>query len=91
MKPPHPLLVVPAFCVGFVVVPWLLFALISLISPFFILGCVLVLGWCLGRRKEPVDVNLSRRAREKARQQQPLERMEQRLLRVVHGEHGGHE
>ena len=84
MKPPHPLLVVPAFCVGLVVVPWLLFALISLIGPFFVFGCVLGLGWCLGRRKEPVDVSISRRARERARQRQPIDRMQERLLQVVH-------
>ena len=98
MKPPHPLLVVPAFCVVIVVVPWLVFALTSLIGPLFVLGCVgwclgrvLVLGWRLGRRKEPVDVSISRRAREKARQRQPIERMQERLLQVVHGEHGEHE
>ena len=91
MKPPHPLLVIPAFCVGMVVLPWLVFALTSLISPFFVLGCVLGLGWCLGRRREPVDVSLSRRAREKARQRQPIERMHQRLLKTVHGETSGHD
>ena len=91
MKPPHPLLVIPAFCVGMVVLPWLLFALTSLIGPLFVLGCVLGLGWCLGRRKEPVDVSLSRRAREQARQREPFHRMHQRLLEAVHGERSGHE
>lgn len=91
MKPPHPLLVVPAFCVGMVVIPWLTFVLANLIGPLFVLGCVLGLGWCLGRRKEPVDVSLSRRAREKARQRQPIERMQERLLQVVHGKASGHD
>ena len=74
-----------------VVVPWLIFALASLIGPLFVLGCVLGLGWCLGRRKEPVDVSISRRARERARQRQPVERMQERLLQVVHGKASGHE
>ena len=84
MKPPHPLLAIPMFCIGCVLLPWLVMALTALAGPVFVFGCVLCLGWCLGRRKEPVDVSISRRARERARQRQPIDRMQERLLQVVH-------
>lgn len=77
-----PLLTALAFCAGAVFVPWLVFVVINLIGPVFVFGCVLFLGWCLGRRPDKQRPN--RLTELRRRQMKPSERMQERLFLMVH-------
>lgn len=92
MKPPHPLLIVPAFLLGMVLLPWLLFVLTSLIGPAFVLGGLLMIGWCLGRRVKPAERKrrISKPDPELQRHMQQMV-MQERLQEIVHGNAGGNE